>query len=110
MSEGSKERSSASFINLLRYFEKSSMLLLSSSISARSSAVSTESPPLTSDYGLFAIPSCHSAHSSLTVETHLLIEYCGGSGHSTPAASDPAGSLTGSRRNVMFPCSIESAV
>ncbi|KAG4046749.1 hypothetical protein PC123_g17872 [Phytophthora cactorum] len=66
MSEGSKERSSASFINLLRYFEKAS--------------------------------------------TPLLIEYCGGSGHSTPAASDPAGSLTGSRRNVMFPCSIESAV
>ncbi|KAG2815567.1 hypothetical protein PC112_g13817, partial [Phytophthora cactorum] len=47
MSEGSKERSSASFINLLRYFEKASVLLLSRSISARSSAVSAESPPLT---------------------------------------------------------------
>ncbi|KAG3139281.1 hypothetical protein PI126_g16526 [Phytophthora idaei] len=89
MSEGSKERSSASFINLLRYFEKASMLLLSRSISARSSAVSTESPPLTSD-----------SHSSLTVETPLLIEYCGGSGHSTPAASDPAGSLTGNSSGI----------
>ncbi|KAG3193930.1 hypothetical protein PC128_g9784 [Phytophthora cactorum] len=36
---GSKERSSASFINLLRYFEKASMLRLSRSILARSSAV-----------------------------------------------------------------------
>ncbi|KAG3191825.1 hypothetical protein C6341_g1004 [Phytophthora cactorum] len=60
---------------------------------------STESPPLTSD-----------SHSSLTVETPLLIEYFGGSGHSTPAASDPADPLTGSRRNVNFPYSIEICV
>ncbi|KAG2846342.1 hypothetical protein PC116_g1219 [Phytophthora cactorum] len=32
------------------YFEKASVLLLSRSISARSSAVSAESPPLTNDY------------------------------------------------------------
>ncbi|KAG2952844.1 hypothetical protein PC117_g2481 [Phytophthora cactorum] len=49
-------------------------------------------------------------HSSLTVETPLLIEYFGGSGHSTPAASDPADPLTGSRRNVNFPYSIEICV